>query len=690
MEDHRRLAALAVFRELYDSNNKVHEILRKFVIEIIASHKSYEFYPNEINSLMTEYYGFKLPEAVVRTVLHSLTKSTDWCAKENGKYIIKMMPESSEDLQNKYKTRISIHDKIFKDLIAYICRKENRQLSELEEINARKSLCAFLLNESNGETYSRYVSSFILERESDDSFQNDIEEIREGVILYSGITYNNKPSEVGSWTTEMILFLDQEILFHCCGLNGELYKTYFDEFHRFVKEINTSGKKRKIWLYYFQETKDGVEGYFRKAEDIVRGNSEMWVGSPAMRWIIDGCNTPSDVATKKMKFYRDLEYHGIVLDNSFVFDHSKYEHNILNHEIHEFVEAKFGDKGLNSLALLNKIHCLRGESSTNNFDYIKYHFLTGTALTHELAWEPIIKGEESVPLATSLDWLTNRMWFKLNKGFGGEAFPSSGRALCKAREVLSTIINRKVSDDYNKTVKEFNDKRLSREDVQGILISLMEQTRLPEEINSQNIEEHLNFCKLDKLEEYKAIQIEAQNRQKQIDQENINLNKEILKKNEENKKLLLTIQHERNERKLRDTTDKIELLKTNKKNIDRKLITYFRLTTILFTLLILVTGFLLATFLSSTWSVAEPYIVTLQIVTPILAALIIPLLTIKAAKEKIQTAMKNRLYLSAEIDEEKIKSLQEELARLEETLHQPHDLLEIESQGQEFASARSA
>ena len=54
--------------------------------------------------------------------------------------------------------------------------------------------------------------------------------IREGVILYSGVRYVEITQKRKELVDYLVIYLDTEILFHFAGYNGELYKSIFEDF----------------------------------------------------------------------------------------------------------------------------------------------------------------------------------------------------------------------------------------------------------------------------------------------------------------------------------------------------------------------------------------------------------------------------------------------------------------------------
>lgn len=84
LEESKCLASLAVFRELYNSEQDVYGIISEFLIEIILSNAKHSFNLTEITHLLNNTYDFSIPEAVVRTSLNRI-KSLN---KEDGAYTL--------------------------------------------------------------------------------------------------------------------------------------------------------------------------------------------------------------------------------------------------------------------------------------------------------------------------------------------------------------------------------------------------------------------------------------------------------------------------------------------------------------------------------------------------------------------------------------------------------------------------
>ena len=63
----KRLAACAVFRELYESKKDIFGIIAEFLKSVIIENKKHTFDSTEITQFLRTTYGFDIPEAVINT-----------------------------------------------------------------------------------------------------------------------------------------------------------------------------------------------------------------------------------------------------------------------------------------------------------------------------------------------------------------------------------------------------------------------------------------------------------------------------------------------------------------------------------------------------------------------------------------------------------------------------------------------
>ncbi len=68
----KMLASLAVFRELYDENKDIYQIIADFLLNIIQSKSLNGFSLKEISEELNNTYQFDIPDAVVKTALKKI------------------------------------------------------------------------------------------------------------------------------------------------------------------------------------------------------------------------------------------------------------------------------------------------------------------------------------------------------------------------------------------------------------------------------------------------------------------------------------------------------------------------------------------------------------------------------------------------------------------------------------------
>lgn len=619
----KRLASLAVFREIYNSKKDVYGVIAEFLNEIIAAEGLHQFNLTEITNLLNATFDFSIPEAVINSSLRRL----DYINKERGIYIANPLPKiSAQNISILEKDIIASNELIISDLFSFIELEQKNKLSDPEKERIVHSFCSFVLDNSNGSEYSEYISGFVIQNNNKD-FRDKLNKIREGIVLYSGLTYNNNVSEVGSWKTELTIYLDTELLFHFVGYNGELYKSLFYDFFNYVKEINNKASKHLIKLRYFKEVADEIERFFSKAKYIVEGKERPNPKVTAMHSVLEGCKEASDVMDKMSDFYLLLKNNNIKQEESCdYFDKGNYEYNIIDKDTIEAISKEVEFDLEDHLCFLNYVHINRKDANLNNFYNIGCILLTGNYRTIKVAWHNLIKQEGVVPLATTLDWITNKFWYKLNKGFGGGDLPKSFDIITKAQIILSSVLNKSVGKKYDEFQNQFKDGTITEEQVKARFVNLRSQARKPEEILQDEVSLILDVISEDSLEKFLADQEYFKVKAKKQAEENINLKKEIIEKDNKIDEIVknqeeLTLQNiELNERRLQEKLKTIEILEKQKLPIDIEVEKEFRFFKIK-TLGVLVFFYVLSFFLiwKYGWQQLEQYAWMVSAIIPLIS-----------------------------------------------------------------------
>ncbi len=664
------LASLAVFRELYNSEKDVYGIIASFLTDLIKTKKIYSFNLNEIHDKFNTSFEFEIPRAIIKTSLGRL----DFLENTKKKYIVKDISNISDgDFDKKQNQIISNNQKIIDKLCLFIEKEKKITLEEKDKEVILHDFCNFLIDESNGNEYLKYIASFVIENEDKENFKNQLNLIREGVILYSGIKFNNNINDVGSWRKELTIFLETEILFNIAGYNGELHKTLVLDLLNLLEEVNQNAGKKLIRLKYFRETRDEIEGFFAKAEYLLKGNEKPNPDVTAMMSILNGCSSTSDIMDKKSDFYMLLKGKGIVEDEyDKYFESYNHKYNIINTEINSNVSKEIDKDATEYLKLLNFVSIRRKEAKFSNFDNIGFILLSGNAVTLKVAWNDLLKDAGNVPLATHLSFLTNKFWFKLNKGFGKNLLPKSFDIITKAQISLSKLLNDTVGVKYSELQNEFKNGSLSEEQAKARVINLRNQVRKPEEIKEDTVKDVLSAITEDSLEKFTEEQEHFKIKAEKQGLENSQLKRDLEKEKKEvekSKQIQKTLKSKiiaSTEKLLKEKEKSIGILIEQRKPIDdiitKKVLTYKFVFVIL--LLVLFVGSYLLIWKFG-WNELEKWIWIISFTIPLFLSLaymvfnertINPVKMIEAKKKEIR----KKYYDKFNFDKALLNKLKEE------------------------------
>lgn len=148
-----------------------------------------------------------------------------------------------------------------------------------------------------------------------------------------------------------------------------------------------------------------------------------------------------------------------------------------------------------------------------------------------MAWHDLIKLNGNVPLATTLTFLTNKFWFKLGKGFGKNNYPKTFDIITKAQIVLSTQVNDSVSYKYDSLQAKLRKGELSEQQALATIIELRRESKKPEDIKEDDLNEVLSTISESNIEKYVQEQELFKIQTQKQKEENEKLKEEIQKTN---------------------------------------------------------------------------------------------------------------------------------------------------------------
>lgn len=506
MNNNNILASIALFSKLYDNNkNNIILVISEFIKVVVYEKELYSFNTIDIGRYLKEIFNIEIPDAVIKSVIKKKLKLVFSKNDRTGEYITN--PKTiltNTNFQNAHNELVSYYELVFQKLINFYETSYSTSLSETDKSELKSDFTRFMLDKTAvNDERQEIFTTYILTNQSDD-FKEKLNLFEEGLILYSGVQYSNDLNDLGYWNEPLTIYLDTEHLFNFEGYNGELHQQIFMDFYNLINEINRKSKKGKlIHLKYFYETQKEVEDFFSNTERYYNRQSLLDPSKDAMINILKGVKSPSDILEKKSLLFSNLQSCGIQLEEN---DISLGIWNITSDDLitelkKQFRRIKhrrwvFEDDIILYLDLFSRINTLRKGENCTGFDKCKYIVMSENGLAHFIANFEEIRENKSVPYATNIEFITARLWFKLQKGFSKTSNPISFDIIARCQMVLSSLIADNVADKYN----ELKNANLDEAKCQSIYNDLRILHKTPETINSDDVPQ------IKKLLHYKSIE----------------------------------------------------------------------------------------------------------------------------------------------------------------------------------------
>jgi hypothetical protein len=507
MKNNNLLASVALFSELYNSDTyqSIPDILAEFIKGAVVFEKRFSLNSTELKELLQKTYGFTIPESVLRTTLKNRLK--DIVTKEFDNFHFEASLLS--DYQG-FKSNVeSIDDKqndILSELYKYTEAKKEIELSQVEKDKVFENFSHFLMDNGYSDKYSDIISSFVISKETEVAFKEELSAIKEGLILYQGINYSNDINQLGSWKDKLTIYLSTEHLFNCLGYNGVLFKEIFDDFSSLVNEINRGHSKeagnKLIELKFLDETNEEIDHFFKSAESIKKGYKRLDPSKLAMSNILKGCEDVSDIKEKQINFFLELKRKGIT-HQEYSFDIEKSEFNVVDETVIERLRKTSEEKKMRfneeyctiCLRLFTKINTFRRGKNNVPFEKIGHIYITENGFAKYLGHNNTVKFEErDIAFAKDIDYVISKFWFKLKKGFNDKAsLPKTFDLVTKAKIIMSSHLNNSLSNNYDKLQDKYKKGEITEEVAIELSHAYKVKPNSPEMISSSNIDDSLHF-----------------------------------------------------------------------------------------------------------------------------------------------------------------------------------------------------
>ena len=521
------MASLAVFRDLYNTKRDIYSVIAEFAKLALAEKALSSFNLQQMVNIINQEYGFDLPVAVVKRALGKL-KFLD---NNKSSYTIKQDAVfNADEIRNNTIHENAENQKAIDSLCEYVQRKIGTNLSVKEKTDLCNDFCAFIIDDTTASKYGEHILQFIIEQSNDKDFIEQLNQIKQGVVIFVGLNYNADYNTIDKLDTPLHIYLDTEIIFHMSGLNGKLYKDLFDEFFELVQEINKKAKNPIIRLRYFAENRDEIDAFFKIAERIVRKEEQLNPSKQAMCNIVNGCVDASEVVEKKAELFRMLSEKNITIDSQeHYYDKEVNWDFLINSEsFYEYKDDDTSKKDIDrKVNLLNYISIKRGYKSQSIFRNVGHILLSANKVTFNIAFDPNVKIDNCVPLATSLSFLTNRFWMVLNKGLSNLSTLRSINVITKAQIALSSRINDNVGRLFSQFIEEDKQGKFDTDRKKATLAELHKSSVSPDDLNADNADAYVDVLSVTDINTFIAERELAEAKNKKEHQETLKKMKEM-------------------------------------------------------------------------------------------------------------------------------------------------------------------
>jgi hypothetical protein len=379
-----------------------------------------------------------------------------------------------------------------------------------------------------------------LKNSNDEDFKNELNLIREGIIILRGLKYSSENEEGFKFKNELNIYLDTEHLFSINGYNGEIHKKILLDFYDIIRDLNVKQSSKKIHLKFFEEAKHEINNFFASASEIFEKKRTKDISNEAMKFILNGISSKSDILRKEANFFQSLKNMGISETESIEIPEEEFaKFNVESKTILEKYSSNYEEENIiDIMKCFTRINYLRKGDNKNTLENIKHILVSGDTLTRKISRDIDTRIDETdFSFATDIYYITNRLWFKNNKGFGFKGkIPTTLDVVSKAQVILSNKLINVIRDRFE-LIKNDVEKGIRTEDeVKSFYASLVSKSLKPEDLSSENIDEKTKI--LFDFEDIEAhIRQESLMKQKLAELEKFKTKVETEKKSKKEKKL---------------------------------------------------------------------------------------------------------------------------------------------------------
>lgn len=478
------IAAYSLIRALYDEEQDIYSVLRAMLLSVIRSTKRQKFSTQDLAQLINEIYEMEIPSSVIKTAMSNIHPNIE---KDSGKYNIIGVLGDDGKFDEQYSVMHTSIQKVFKELNSFIENKMNQELTDQDRSCIEKSLFGFLMENPLNNQFSGHIADFVIRNKESDLLNH----AREGIILFQGLK-ETKGSPTQNPFRPLTIYFGMDVLFDIGDLNDSVFGDAAKQLLAYIAEINR--REKIILLKYFKSTKVRIDYYFNGIEQDYRNNQLFRRNDTATDKILSGVKSASDIKAKKSDFLNLLKSHHIEEENDPNFDDSNNRYyNELSGEFIETLIQKDKDENNKEIILritedLNSVNILRRGGSEKDILLGKTLFLTRQRLAKDISDYFQTEGKCHTALVGSVDYMVSLLWYKLNKGFGANMYPSCLSVFTSAQVLLASLTKKRILKEYQLVQDKFNSGELTQEKAVDRIYELKTARIEPSDINIDSVD----------------------------------------------------------------------------------------------------------------------------------------------------------------------------------------------------------
>ena len=497
------LASIALFGIYRNKNLDTYDLVAQYISAVIAQKQYNSFKPDAMQSDLKEMYQIDIPIGVIKSVCRNRIEGVNLKDKE---FICDLVPK--DEIEKEYTDLKNGYEELFGSLISFI----HKDSEDYNDQTIKDRFADYLVDGNIDDTkLNNLYAAFISSNQESKDIRQKIDLLSSGLISYNGLVYTDSAGTSGAWTDKLTIYLDTEFLFSCAGYNGDYAQAVFQELYDLVKEINTSYRRRTkkednlIVLKYLKDTRDRYLVLVNSAKTYVEHKGTPDPSKRALIKIISESPSVFDVDAHRAKIDTAIKdtYHIQFDDTEYTYGTDR-QYVLFDKETVTTLAKNFNPRQDDATTkkidyyarVYTIINGLRGGKGVGIFEKCQYIFLTGSRIGRgaSMAVRPDSK---SVTVATDIDFLVSRFWFKLNKQLVPNHIPVSLDIVARSQAVLTREVSRKVKTLYD----ELKLKNLSDEEQKTLYANLAEAERYLAPYNNTSTEDVLSFIDYKNVDE---------------------------------------------------------------------------------------------------------------------------------------------------------------------------------------------